>query len=93
MVNISAWNNTGRNNNDNFLFDLPIKIESLPIFNIYDFRIGQNWPQKCLIWVENYWDMDFQAEENFGENMTVTQSWRKCGISSKKENFSNFNGV
>ena len=45
MVNISAWNNTGRNNNDNFLFDLPIKIESLPIFNIYDFETLQNWPK------------------------------------------------
>ena len=33
--------------------------------------------------MENYWGINFQAEQNFGENIIVTQSWQKCAISSQ----------
>ena len=39
-------------------------------------RIGQNRPQKHLIWVESYWSLNVLAEKNSGENIIVTQSWQ-----------------
>ena len=39
------------------------------------FRISQNWPQKYLIWVENYWSIKFWAEQNSCEYIIVTQIW------------------
>ena len=66
-----------------FLLSLNPKKSKLCQFWVFvtlkPFRISQNWPQKYLIWVENYWSTKFWAERNSCEYIIVTQIWHVIG--------------